>query len=135
MKLYSSRSVCKVKADCSDSCVLDTLSFVANGIPRTNVGDIKTKAEFLYNWWFNANQFVLANLGGVFFSPNEPLRPQSLCNVLSDEKGLSPKNRLNFCQVQILSANHNIQSFPFPILQVTGYELDDTVLCPTQHPV
>jgi hypothetical protein len=54
--------------------------------------------ELLCDWWFTANQFVLApsplRITIRFFS-TEHLRSQSLCNIFSDEKmGLSLMNML-----------------------------------------
>jgi hypothetical protein len=66
-------------------------SFVSSEYPATKLfefSSVKSKSKLLYDWRFTANQFVLASsllrLTTRFFS-TEPLRYQSLCNILSQE--------------------------------------------------
>jgi hypothetical protein len=59
----------------------------------------ESESEWLYDWRFTANQFVLAPSPLRFttrdFFATEPLRLYSICNILSDKKmGLSVMNML-----------------------------------------
>jgi hypothetical protein len=77
------------------------LSFTIAAGPRQRSNSlVHSESELLYDWRVTANQFVLEPsplrlTTGVFFLSTEPLRSQSLCIILSDERMSVPlKNML-----------------------------------------